>query len=395
MVKKLTRIVIPADAATKYPVRPMVTKNLPTNSWFKAVGESTQSVTVDTDKNVLRCEKVTLHPNDQQKQILAEWFNLCRYAYNSAVKEIKTNGMRSWMTLRRIVKQQFPLDINRRMSVCGVPEHTIDQSIKDAHNAFKTSFALHKGRKCFRIRYKKAKAHMTINLEPQDFSKVKNQITKKLGVIKSSESLIGITHACKLKSNYILFVPKDVAVKQSTTVFDCCSLDPGQRTFQTVYCSDGTNYKIGTNNDVITKLDRRLQLGGKSKFKRRIRDRISHLIEDLHWKTIALLRPIAAKILIGNMSTIGVLSGRNLNAEVKRNLQALSHYTFRMRLLGKCEEYGINLVVADESYTSKTCGGCNKINENLGATKIFKCDCGFTCDRDLNGARNIMIKNLN
>ena len=44
---------------------------------------------------------------------------------------------------------------------------------------------------------------------------------------------------------------------------------------------------------------------------------------------------------------------------------------------------------------SKCCGNCGKLNHKLGASKIFKCPhCEWTLDRDMNGARNIMIKNL-
>jgi putative transposase len=57
----------------------------------------------------------------------------------------------------------------------------------------------------------------------------------------------------------------------------------------------------------------------------------------------------------------------------------------------KCEEFGTTLRVVDESYTTKTCGDCGRHNE-VGSLKIIRCRCGFVIDRDLTGARNIMIK---
>ena len=49
----------------------------------------------------------------------------------------------------------------------------------------------------------------------------------------------------------------------------------------------------------------------------------------------------------------------------------------------------------DEDYTSKTCGRCGDINKNLGGNKFFKCNaCKLECGRDVNGARNILMKNL-
>jgi putative transposase len=51
--------------------------------------------------------------------------------------------------------------------------------------------------------------------------------------------------------------------------------------------------------------------------------------------------------------------------------------------------------MCSEEYTSKTCECCKKINKSLGSKKTFICpNCKFTIDRDINGARNIMLKVL-
>src|SRR2546423_588161 len=54
---------------------------------------------------------------------------------------------------------------------------------------------------------------------------------------------------------------------------------------------------------------------------------------------------------------------------------------------------GGKVVICTEEYTSKTCGCCGVINKNLGSLKTFKCpSCGATIDRDVNGARNVLLK---
>ena len=51
-------------------------------------------------------------------------------------------------------------------------------------------------------------------------------------------------------------------------------------------------------------------------------------------------------------------------------------------------------MIGTEEYTSKTCTNCLKINYNLGSDKTFKCpNCSLIIDRDVNGARNILLKN--
>ena len=48
-----------------------------------------------------------------------------------------------------------------------------------------------------------------------------------------------------------------------------------------------------------------------------------------------------------------------------------------------------------EEYTSVTCGQCGALNKGLGTSKDFLCPaCGEACDRDANGARNILLKAL-
>lgn len=113
----------------------------------------------------------------------------------------------------------------------------------------------------------------------------------------------------------------------------------------------------------------------------------------MHWKTANMLCKMTDKILLGNISTASILQG-NLSKFLKPLFQTLSHYTFSELLQSKCEEYRVEYARVDESYTSKTCGGCSALNETLGASKVFICSkCSFTIDRDVNGARNIMIKN--
>ena len=47
------------------------------------------------------------------------------------------------------------------------------------------------------------------------------------------------------------------------------------------------------------------------------------------------------------------------------------------------------------AHTSKTCGKCGNLHANLGSNKCFKCPkCEMKMDRDINAARNIMLKYL-
>jgi putative transposase len=70
------------------------------------------------------------------------------------------------------------------------------------------------------------------------------------------------------------------------------------------------------------------------------------------------------------------------------------HYKFKERLVSKCLERGSKLYLVDESYTSKTSGNCGEIGE-VKLARYFECKkCQNSFDRDINGARNILIRNI-
>ena len=53
-------------------------------------------------------------------------------------------------------------------------------------------------------------------------------------------------------------------------------------------------------------------------------------------------------------------------------------------------------MIQDESYTSMTCGNCGIRNKQLGGNETFYCEkCNFETHRDINGARNILLKYMN
>ena len=77
----------------------------------------------------------------------------------------------------------------------------------------------------------------------------------------------------------------------------------------------------------------------------------------------------------------------------KRIGYKLSFYKFRQRLEYKCSAKKVEYKLVDEKYTSKICSVCGNLNETLGSSKIFNCiKCKVIMDRDINGARGILIK---
>ena len=74
----------------------------------------------------------------------------------------------------------------------------------------------------------------------------------------------------------------------------------------------------------------------------------------------------------------------------------LSFYKFSQRLIQTATFYKDAVIKrGSEAYTSKQCGHCGTINDDLGSNKTFYCKkCRRSADRDVHAARNILLKHL-
>jgi len=81
-----------------------------------------------------------------------------------------------------------------------------------------------------------------------------------------------------------------------------------------------------------------------------------------------------------------------LNERVKFVLNHQAHYKFRQHLLSKAKEHGCLCIVVTEEFTSQLCGNCGGLDSTyIGRTKRCK-HCNHQINRDVNGARNILLK---
>jgi putative transposase len=95
------------------------------------------------------------------------------------------------------------------------------------------------------------------------------------------------------------------------------------------------------------------------------------------------------------MSAKGIVSkeSKTLNDLMKVACLQTRFFDFRLRLKYKCSATNTQFKLVDEFYTSKTCSCCGSYNNNLGGNKIYKCiNCNKSIDRDINGCRNIYMK---
>lgn len=388
------------------------------HSWFTL--RKKQIFNLDNPKQPIktsniRCKKIQLNPTLKQRNILLNWFELTRLSYNLTVNFLKKDNTIKDRKMRDNVKQAMRnnLYINGLIKKSGIYQQTLDNAVKDVYKARKTAFANLKlnNIKFFRLRYKRQDHHIkNMVLETDALNKLGTGLKKRgLENLNPSE-LIERNKITRLGYNtrtkhFTLFVPYDKKVEEHVSRSDVCALDPGIRTFQTLYSPSGITYQFGDEKNIIKKnidrIEKVKEFKDKSWYKKyvnRLREKLKNRIADLHWKTSSFLCKNFNTILVGNMSTKGIVKkSLNLHSTTKRMTYALSHFLFKERLSSKATEYNCVFKEVDESYTSKTCGGCGEINNELGSSKQFQCPdkmCLYRMHRDIHGARNIYIKNI-
>ena len=369
------------------------------------------------------CRRVRLRPDPETASILRRWFGCVRVTYNWALscikdkpKEYKINVI--WLRKRFVNACNIPKD---KSWLLNTPKHVRDTAIKDLVLGYENNFRKKKDtpNHKFQMKFRRKKDYQSITI-PSDA--VKDWDSDKESMIMFPTFLKNrikfhcrkvpkeVSYDCRLTldrlGRFYLCIPYVVPACENQTGREQCSIDPGVRTFLTVYSPKvGTSYKIG-NNDIcrifrLCKWLDKLCNGKKISRKKRLaqyplRMRIKTLVDEVHWKAINYLCRNFKEIIIPpfEVSQMVKKANRKIRKKSVRQMLCWRHFTFRQRLLAYAKRTGVQVHVLGEEYTSKTCSNCMSIKSNLGGSKVYRCQhCSLVGDRDLLGARNIFIKN--
>ena len=98
-----------------------------------------------------------------------------------------------------------------------------------------------------------------------------------------------------------------------------------------------------------------------------------------------------------NLNEVGILRLEKIK-DIKRNVRVskfLNHWTYteiKSKIEQTCEKFGVQIEYVSPTYTSQRCNSCGWVRNTNRKGKLFKCgSCGYTCDSDLNGAKNICV----
>ncbi len=189
-------------------------------------------------------------------------------------------------------------------------------------------------------------------------------------------------------------VRNDSQVKYKVQGNRTISLDPGVRKFLVGYDPTGKMVFIGRGAcKVLTKMLLHIDtLTDKGLLYLKWKE-IKNYVNELHWKTISFLIENYDNIIIPEFRIKGMLKSNKISKMTKRLMAMFSFHTFKERLLFKCKMHNKKFMLVTEEYTSKTCTNCGALNDTYGKEYLQCQHCNIKMDRDVNGSRNILIKN--
>lgn len=116
--------------------------------------------------------------------------------------------------------------------------------------------------------------------------------------------------------------------------------------------------------------------------------RLTNIRNDyLHQTTSEIVNRKPKFICIEDLNVSGMIKNKHLAKAVQQQ----GFYEFRRQLTYKCEDNGIQLIIADRFYpSSKLCSCCGNIKKDLKLSdRVYKCACGNIIDRDFQAALNL------
>jgi putative transposase len=372
---------------------------------------------------------------EYRKFINTEIFGGWRFYYNKTLDYIRDTPKYSLSLLkvRKILYEKFKdKDIK-------IPYRTKDLAIQQALTAKKTCLTLKKLKyqKKHELKYKEkkhgsqmAKFDYRMMVEKDNKIYLQSSLNKELNTKvafanwKDEKWILELLNKKALGSDFTIFrnnkyeyylvVSYENTEKRQQPRFNTVAMDPGIRTFMTIYSPDGIIGKFGENmqkdikplqekyDKIQSLLRENFNHHKRQKLRRRqavLIAKVQQIVDNLHKKVINFLVDNFQNILIPSFKVSKMVEKqqgnkkRKLSRDTTRSLLSLSHFKFRERLIWKATSLGRKVFVVNEAYTTKTCAHCGTKQE-MGSKEVFKCNCGYMADRDINAAKNIYLRFL-
>ena len=375
---------------------------------------------------MLKSFKTEINPTEEQKVKIRKTIGTCRYIYNFYLahnKELHDNGEKfmSGKSFSVWLNNEYLPQNPDKLWIKEVSSKSVKRSIENGCAAFTRFFKQQSAFPKFKKKDKSDAKMYFVKNNPKDCRCERHRInipslgwvrikekgylptTKDGYVIKSGTVSV---KAGRYYVSVLVEIPNNKIVDNSN---EGIGIDLGLKDF--AVASNGKIYKNINKSAKLKKLEKQLRREQrclsrkyeylkkgestqraniqKQKLKvQKLHHRLDNIRTDYINKTIAeIVKTKPSYITIEDLNVKGMMKNRCLSKAVASQ----KFYEFRKRLKAKCDEEGIELRVADRFYpSSKTCHHCGSIRKNLKLSdRIYRCECGYVADRDLNAALNL------
>ena len=377
-------------------------------------------------KRLLKSFKTEINPTEEQKARIRKTIGTCRYVYNFYLghnKALHDNGEK-FMTGKSFslwLNNKYIPDNPDKTWIREVYSKAVKKSIEDGCAAFTRFFKHQSDFPKFKKKGKSDVKMYFVRNNPKDCQCERHRLKiptlgwvriKEKGYIPTTKDGYMIrsgTVSVKAGRFYVSVLVEIPDVNINNNLNEGIGIDLGLKDFAII--SNGKTYRNINKSAGLKKLEKQLireqrslsrkyenlkkgestQRANMQKQKLKVQ-KLHHKMDNIRTdyinKTIAeIVKTKPSYITIEDLNVKGMMKNRCLSKAVASQ----KFYEFRKRLKAKCDEKGIELRVADRFYpSSKTCHHCGSIRKNLKLSdRIYRCECGYVADRDLNAALNL------
>ena len=389
-------------------------------------------------KKLKRAYKIEINPTDDQKSKIHQTIGVSRFIYNFYIahnKEIyeKEGKFISGMDFSKWLNNEYIPNNQDKKWIKEVSSKATKQAIMNGDKAFKDFFKKAKGFPRFKKKKNQdVKAYFPKN-NKTDWTLERHRVKiptlgwvrlKEFGYIPKNSIVKSGTVSQKADRYYVSILVEETYIKISNgntgiKIFnnnnEGIGIDLGIKEF--AVCSDGIKFKNINKTSTVKKVEKKLKREQRKlsrkyeslkirnkniKEGRATRQNIQKQIikvQKLHQRLTNIrtdyINKIVSSIIKQKPSyiTIEDLAVSNMlkNKHLSKAIASQKFFEFKTKLMSKCKQNNIELRIVDRFYpSSKTCSNCGKIKKDLKLSdRIYKCDCGFTIDRDLNASINL------
>ena len=380
-------------------------------------------------KKLKRAYKIEINPTDDQKSKIHQTIGVSRFIYNFYIahnKEIyeREGKFVSGMDFSKWLNNEYIPNNQDKKWIKEVSSKATKQAIMNGDKAFRDFFKKAKGFPRFKKKKNQdVKAYFPKN-NKTDWTLERHRVKiptlgwvrlKEFGYIPKNSVVKSGTVSQKADRYYVSILVEETYIKISNPNNEGLGIDLGIKEF--AICSNGNKFKNINKTSTVKKIEKKLKREQRKLSRKyeslkirnknikegratrqniqkqvvkvqRLHQRLANIRTDYINKTVfSIVKQKPSYVTIEDLAVSNLMKNKHLS----KAIASQKFFEFKTKLMSKCKQNNIELRIVDRFYpSSKTCSNCGKIKKDLKLSdRIYKCDCGFTIDRDLNASINL------